>query len=105
MSGHPNLPDGWQYDSRWRIAAYLLDTLDAVAGRDALVWAYVGPAGINWTGMLAQDWRDWQLPLVLAARSLWDGQPVSLLDLAEGLDELLWHRLLVALAMIREERR
>jgi hypothetical protein len=102
---NPHLPDGWTYDVNWRVAVILLDALDNMTASGLNLWGYVHPAGIDYPGMLREDWADWQLPLLHAARSLWDGQPVDLRLLAFDLDEVLWHRLLLALATLREYRR
>lgn len=95
MSTHPNLPDGWQYDPYWQTAAYLLD------GLDPRVWHHVTADGIDYQGMLAEGWSGGERRLLQAAASMWNGQPVSLLDLAAGLDEANWQRLLLALATLR----
>ena len=95
MSAHPNLPDGWQYDPYWQAAAYLLDSLGS------RVWAHVTDTGIDYPGILEEGWSGGQRRIIQAAASMWDGQPVSLLDLTAGLDETNWQRFLLALAMLR----
>lgn len=107
MSAQANLPDGWEYDPYWRAAATVLCDLDAritaTGGRShGRIWAHVTPDGIDYPSILDEPWSGGERRLLRAAASMWNGQPVSLADLAAGLDNQHWQTLLRALAVLRD---
>ena len=93
----PGLPADWAADPYWSAAVHILDSF----GDDARVWAHVSTAGIDYPAILAEAWSGGQARILQAAASLWDGTPVSLLDILAGVSDVWWERISEAMRLLR----
>lgn len=98
IDARAELPGGWAADPYWRTALHLLTCLPD----DARIWAHVIPDGIDYPAILDEAWSGGERRVLQAAASLWDGAPVSLLDLIGGISDGYWQRLTAAIAILRD---
>jgi len=94
------LPVGWEADPYWQTALAILCDFPET---DARIWAHVHPGEIDFAEIVAEaGWSGGQRRLLAAARSLWDGTPVSLLDLVDGgMGEHSYQLIVGAIAVMR----
>jgi len=98
-TSRPGLPAHWAADPYWRAA---MEILAGFPADDARIWAHVSPAGIDYRQILDEGWSGGQRRILRAAASLWDGTPVSLLDILAGVSDVWWERISEAMSILRD---